>query len=132
MAAATRVREGSAPAREPCARSSAATRRGASPTPGSEPYSAPAPAESAGHTASTLTSTPNAIAGATPSRPWRSGSIQGAGSSFALMAKRRSLILPAIVAGVLLLVVGAIYILDTASALPSFFPGHQAGSTHHH
>jgi hypothetical protein len=48
------------------------------------------------------------------------------------MSKRRSLILPACVAGVLLLVVGAIYIIDTASALPSFFPGHQAGSAHHH
>ena len=48
------------------------------------------------------------------------------------MAKNRKLILPAVVLGVLLLVVAVIYIADTANALPSFFPGHQAGSTHHH
>jgi hypothetical protein len=29
-------------------------------------------------------------------------------------------------------VVAVIYWVDTASSLPSFFPGHQAGSTHHH
>lgn len=32
----------------------------------------------------------------------------------------------------LLLVVAAIYWADTASSLPSFFPGHKAGSSHHH
>ena len=32
----------------------------------------------------------------------------------------------------LLLVVAVVYFVDTASSLPSFFPGHQAGSTHHH
>jgi hypothetical protein len=48
------------------------------------------------------------------------------------MTKNRKLILPAVVLGVLLLVVAAIYIADSASALPSFFPGHDAGSTHHH
>ena len=34
--------------------------------------------------------------------------------------------------GVVLAVVGVIYLIDTAGHLPSFFPGHQAGSTHHH
>ena len=34
--------------------------------------------------------------------------------------------------GVLLLVVAVLYWVDTANSLPSFFPGHQAGSTHHH
>jgi hypothetical protein len=48
------------------------------------------------------------------------------------MTKNRKLILPAVVLGVLLIVVAAIYLVDSASALPSFFPGHQAGSTHHH
>lgn len=48
------------------------------------------------------------------------------------MTKNRKLILPAVVLGVVLIVVAVIYIADTASALPSFFPGHQAGSTHHH
>lgn len=40
--------------------------------------------------------------------------------------------LPAIVLGILLLVIAAIYFIDSASALPSFFPGHSAGSSHHH
>jgi amino acid permease len=48
------------------------------------------------------------------------------------MTKHRSLILPAVVLGVVLLVVAVIYLVDSASALPSFFPGHQAGSSHHH
>ncbi len=48
------------------------------------------------------------------------------------IAKRRSLIAPAVVLGVLLLVVAVVYFVDTASSLPSFFPGHQAGSSHHH
>jgi amino acid permease len=34
--------------------------------------------------------------------------------------------------GIVLAIVGVIYLIDTASHLPSFFPGHQAGSTHHH
>jgi amino acid permease len=48
------------------------------------------------------------------------------------MTKNRKLIPLAIVIGVLLLVVAAIYLVDSADALPSFFPGHQAGSSHHH
>jgi hypothetical protein len=48
------------------------------------------------------------------------------------MTKHRSLILPAVVLGVLLLVVAVVYWVDTADALPSFFPGHEAGSSHHH
>jgi hypothetical protein len=48
------------------------------------------------------------------------------------MTKNRSLIVPAIAVGVVLLVVAVIYLVDTASALPSFFPGHEAGSSHHH
>ena len=48
------------------------------------------------------------------------------------MTKNRSLILPAIVLGILLLVLAVLYFVDSASALPSFIPGHQAGSSHHH
>jgi hypothetical protein len=48
------------------------------------------------------------------------------------MTKNRSLIVPAAIVGVLFLVVAAIYFVQTAADLPSFFPGHQAGSTHHH
>jgi hypothetical protein len=48
------------------------------------------------------------------------------------MTKRPALILPAVALGLVLLVVGVIYVADTASSLPSLFPGHQAGSSHHH
>jgi hypothetical protein len=48
------------------------------------------------------------------------------------MTKNRSLILPAVVLGIVLLVVAGVYFADTASSLPSFFPGHEAGSSHHH
>ena len=48
------------------------------------------------------------------------------------MTKNRSLILPAVLVGVILLVVAVIYWVDPAKSLPSFFPGHAAGSSHHH
>jgi NADH:ubiquinone oxidoreductase subunit 5 (subunit L)/multisubunit Na+/H+ antiporter MnhA subunit len=52
------------------------------------------------------------------------------------MTKNRALILPAVILGVLLLVVAVVYFADTAHALPSFFPGHVSASsseaTHHH
>jgi hypothetical protein len=48
------------------------------------------------------------------------------------MTKNRSLILPAVVLGVVLLAIAVLYWVDSADALPSFFPGHEAGSTHHH
>jgi NADH:ubiquinone oxidoreductase subunit 5 (subunit L)/multisubunit Na+/H+ antiporter MnhA subunit len=37
-----------------------------------------------------------------------------------------------VVLGVVLIVVGILYLTRTAAELPSFFPGHQAGSSHHH
>jgi amino acid permease len=48
------------------------------------------------------------------------------------MTKNRSLILPAVAIGIVLLVVGVIYLAEPAKSLPSFFPGHTAGSGHHH
>ena len=48
------------------------------------------------------------------------------------MTRRNPLVSVAIVLGIILLVVGVIYFVDSASALPSFFPGHQSGSGHHH
>jgi len=48
------------------------------------------------------------------------------------MAKNRSLILPAVLVGLVLIVVAVVYFVDPAKSLPSFFPGHSAGSTHHH
>jgi len=33
---------------------------------------------------------------------------------------------------VVLIAVAVVYWVDPASSLPSFFPGHEAGSAHHH
>ena len=48
------------------------------------------------------------------------------------MTKNKNLILPAVLLGLVLVVVGVIYIVEPAHSLPSFFPGHQSGSNHHH
>jgi hypothetical protein len=48
------------------------------------------------------------------------------------MTKRRNLIVPAIVLGVLFMALAVLYFVDSASSLPSFIPGHEAGSAHHH
>ena len=48
------------------------------------------------------------------------------------MTKRPTLIVPAVIAGLLLLVLAIVYFAESADALPSFIPGHQAGSAHHH
>jgi uncharacterized RDD family membrane protein YckC len=48
------------------------------------------------------------------------------------MTKRRELVIPAVIAGVVLLALAVLYFIDSASALPSFIPGHEAGSAHHH
>ena len=37
-----------------------------------------------------------------------------------------------VVLGIALIVIGVVYLTQTANQLPSFFPGHQAGSSHHH
>jgi amino acid permease len=44
----------------------------------------------------------------------------------------RTLIVAAIVVGVLLLAVAIIYWVEPAGSLPSFFPGHESGSNDHH
>jgi protein-S-isoprenylcysteine O-methyltransferase Ste14 len=48
------------------------------------------------------------------------------------MKTSKAIIAATVVAGIALLVVAGIYFADTAGALPSFFPGHQAGSSTHH
>jgi len=48
------------------------------------------------------------------------------------MTKRPQLIWPAIILGLVLLAVAVIYWTNDAGSLPSFFPGHEAGSTHTH
>jgi hypothetical protein len=48
------------------------------------------------------------------------------------MTKRRNLIVPAVLLGIVFLVLAVVYFVEPASSLPSFFPGHEAGSSHHH
>ena len=48
------------------------------------------------------------------------------------MDRRRLLVWLAIVVGVALIVIAVVYWAEPAKSLPSFFPGHQAGSAHHH
>ncbi len=48
------------------------------------------------------------------------------------MSKRPALIVPAVIVGLALLALAVIYFVDSADALPSFIPGHKAGSAHHH
>ena len=48
------------------------------------------------------------------------------------MSSSRALIVLAALAGVALLVIAGVYFADPAKSLPSFFPGHDASSGHHH
>jgi hypothetical protein len=48
------------------------------------------------------------------------------------MRNDRLLVGLAILLGVVLIVVGVVYWVEPAKSLPSFFPGHEAGSGHHH
>ena len=49
-----------------------------------------------------------------------------------MAAYRKYLVPLAVILGIALIVVGIVYFAEPAKSLPSFFPGHQAGSTHHH
>jgi Na+/H+ antiporter NhaD/arsenite permease-like protein len=48
----------------------------------------------------------------------------------------RKLMIPAVVLGIVLVIVAIVYFVDTAHSLPSFFPGHVSASdseaSHHH
>jgi hypothetical protein len=48
------------------------------------------------------------------------------------MSNRRLLVALAIVVGIALIAIAIVYWAEPAKSLPSFFPGHQAGSSHHH
>jgi len=48
------------------------------------------------------------------------------------MRNDRLLVALAIVAGIVLIAIAIVYWAEPAKSLPSFFPGHQAGSGHHH
>jgi UDP-N-acetylmuramyl pentapeptide phosphotransferase/UDP-N-acetylglucosamine-1-phosphate transferase len=48
------------------------------------------------------------------------------------MPYRKQLVALAVVLGIALIAVAVVYWAEPARSLPSFFPGHEAGSTHHH
>ena len=48
------------------------------------------------------------------------------------MTKRPQLIIPAVILGIALLALAVLYWVEPAHSLPSFIPGHEAGSDHHH
>jgi hypothetical protein len=48
------------------------------------------------------------------------------------MSDNRWTVIAASVAGVLLIVIALVYFAEPAKSLPGFFPGHEAGSNHHH
>ena len=49
-----------------------------------------------------------------------------------MVGQKKLLVVLAIVIGVALIAGAAVYLAEPAKSLPSFFPGHQAGSSHHH
>jgi len=50
----------------------------------------------------------------------------------AFVRYRKWLVALAVVLGIALVAVAAVYWAEPARSLPSFFPGHEAGSDHHH
>ncbi len=48
------------------------------------------------------------------------------------MRNDRLLVALAVVVGIALIVIGIVYWVEPAKSLPGFFPGHEAGSGHHH
>jgi hypothetical protein len=48
------------------------------------------------------------------------------------VTKNRSVVVPAVALGVLLIALAVAYWALSAGSLPAFLPGHAAGSAHHH
>ena len=48
------------------------------------------------------------------------------------VTKHPKLIVPAVLLGLVFVAIAVVYFAEPASSLPSFFPGHEAGSSHHH
>jgi len=46
--------------------------------------------------------------------------------------QKRYLAIAAVVLGIVFIAIGIVYFVEPAKSLPSFFPGHQSGSNHHH
>jgi hypothetical protein len=52
--------------------------------------------------------------------------------SFGVVERGRLLVWLAVIAGVALIVLAVVYWVEPAKSLPSWIPGHEAGSNHHH
>jgi len=48
------------------------------------------------------------------------------------MRDDRLLVALAVLLGIVLIAVGIVYLIEPAHSLPGIFPGHEAGSSHHH
>jgi hypothetical protein len=48
------------------------------------------------------------------------------------VARDRYLVWLALLLGIALIVIAVVYWAEPAKSLPGFFPGHEAGSNHHH
>ena len=48
------------------------------------------------------------------------------------MRNDRLLVALAVIVGIVLIVLAVVYWVEPAKSLPSFIPGHEAGSAHHH
>ena len=48
------------------------------------------------------------------------------------MRNDRLLAIAAVIVGIVLIAIAVVYWAEPAKSLPSFFPGHAAGSDHHH
>jgi hypothetical protein len=49
-----------------------------------------------------------------------------------MSTRHPAVIAAAVIVGIALIVVAIVYWAESAGSLPSFFPGHEAGSSHHH
>jgi hypothetical protein len=56
----------------------------------------------------------------------------GESVSFCLVPRDRPLVWLAVAVGLALIVLAVVYWAEPAKSLPSWIPGHQAGSNHHH
>jgi hypothetical protein len=48
------------------------------------------------------------------------------------MKNDRLLVVVSVIVGIVLIILAIVYWVEPAKSLPSFLPGHQAGSGHHH
>ena len=48
------------------------------------------------------------------------------------MNNDRLLVVVSVIVGIVLIILAIVYWVEPAKSLPSFIPGHQAGSGHHH